>query len=452
MTTPDQAAPSHTGNAFNKDLLHVFYSQLFPFELLYSWLAYDHNYLYPTKKEDNKMAPESFRFREVSFESEIDGREIYSRFLSFNSMEDFRATVIKRLPHKIDFGGVYPYPPKDKATRPKGNSFKALTKELIFDVDLTDYDSVRMCGCQDKKICLKCWQMATMAIKVVDAALRQDFGFKHIAWIYSGRRGVHCWVADPQARELDDSARDAVVSYFSVVDKKSANPVGLSSPLHPLFTRSYSILEPMFLEHICPETGHGLLAIPEKWEPLLDRLPRVALPVKSALLEKWSEEVSTPQEKWLDLKEHLQIFAHPKGTKKSRKESDLSYSDKSEIDQWPVVTVFYYCYPRLDTAVSVHRDHLLKSPFCVHPGTGRVCVPIDMRRVESFDPFQVPTMGQVISDLDNVEAETKEKWRRTRLADYFGPFEKDFLKPMLKEVARLERKIKEEEAATRADF
>lgn len=51
----------------------------------------------------------------------------------------------------------------------------------------------------------------------MDAGLRQDFGFKHILWVYSGRRGVHCWVADDAARALTNEGRSAVADYFSVV-------------------------------------------------------------------------------------------------------------------------------------------------------------------------------------------------------------------------------------------
>ena len=86
-----------------------------------------------------------------------------------------------------------------------------------------------------------------------------------------------------------------------------------------------------------------------------------------------------------------------------------------------------YLYPRIDAEVSKHQNHLLKSPFVVHPGTGRVCVPVDPERVEFFNPEWVPTVGMLLRELDKVKSEdgTKEtNFENTSLKPYIDMFEK----------------------------
>ena len=101
--------------------------------------------------------------------------------------------------------------------------------------------------------------------------------------------------------------------------------------------------------------------------------------------------------------------------------------EQSNLKRSLMEIVFTYTYPRLDVEVSKHMNHLLKAPqnpaalrmsragahpgvprglngrcgppprglalqapFCVHPKTGRVCVPIDPEKAEDFDPLARP--------------------------------------------------------------
>ena len=88
--------------------------------------------------------------------------------------------------------------------------------------------------------------------------------------------------------------------------------------------------------------------------------------------------------------------------------------------------VLEYTYPRLDVEVSKKQIHLLKSPFVIHPGTGRVCVPIDTRRLAKFDPLGVPTVTELLGEIDDFDGQDlKEEDEGKKTQDY----EKTSLKP-----------------------
>ena len=421
------------GPKFDADLLRMYYARLFPYEQMCKWLAYQ-----PHGDASTPVGTGStLAKRELSLTLADD---VYIRYQCFGDAKAMKELMTKRQPHKIDIGAVFNASPKDHLSI---KNFRPEERELVFDIDLSDYDDVRTC-CQGATVCRKCWQYMTCACRVCESSLREDFGFEHIMWVYSGRRGVHCWVGDAESRKLTNEARLAIIKYFSVVggNENSAKKTDLQAPLHPSLERAYKLLEPLFIKHVIPEDGQKLLASPEHWSKLLATLPE---DIADQIAKHWARagDASTPAQKWDALKG---LCASPDRGSSAKKQK------RAQVDElWKYEVVFTHCYPRLDENVSKHRNHLLKSPFAAHPKTGRVCIPFDAKQCAAFDPTAVVTLKDLAKQID-ASTDDVPDLEKTDLKHAVRFFEKSFIDPLLKSLHKGQRDEKEQQAAMVGDF
>ncbi|KZT25632.1 prim-pol domain-containing protein [Neolentinus lepideus HHB14362 ss-1] len=399
------------------ELMLAFYRRLYPFKSIMNWLNHEH---VPTKL---------YTHREFAFTLQGD---VYLRYNSFNSVEDFKKQVCTLNPTRFEIGPVYTARPRDKRTiRPGG--FTPLQRELVFDIDMTDYDSIRTC-CSDAGICKRCWAFITAAVKVMDSAIRDQFGYKHLLWVYSGRRGIHLWISDKEAMELTDDQRKAIVSWIAVITggkdtHKKVNARTGSRPLPPSLQMALDPLAHYFGDLILND--QDCFASQEGWEALLHLVPDRSV---SENLEKlWTKDPSrSSTQKWDDLKREV------KRIEKGSAQRLVMQAAMEDI-------ILQYTYPRLDAEVSKHRNHLLKAPFCVHPKTGRICVPVDPEHIDEFDPERVPTVDQLLKELDETMVQDSPEneehhfdWERTSLKPYIEMLDRHAM-ALMDEVRRTKR-------------
>ncbi|THD23025.1 DNA primase [Fasciola hepatica] len=140
---------------------------------------------------------------------------------------------------------------------------------------------------------------------------------------------------------------------------------------------------PRFANYCSTKQGQDLFGVPARLDKILSNLPEELGLIRESVASDW---LSNPSDGTVEVSirrwNTLRAFLTERGRMNVLKQLVLTYT-----------------YPRLDVNVSTSLNHLLKSPFCIHPKTGHVCIPFDPRYVDSLEPFSAPTLPQLIDEL-----------------------------------------------------
>jgi len=292
-----------------------------------------------------------FRNREFGF---LLPDDIFMRNISFRSPSAIKEFLSTRVPVQANIGAVYDNPPS-KETPILQLDWKY--RELVFDIDLNEYDAVRTCGCIGANAyCIECWSLMNDAMLFIDDTLRNDFGFTQLVWFYSGRRGVHLWVFDEDAKYLTQDARTAILNYLSMIRGDA---------------RSFQI-EPL---------------------PLYAQLFKnriYELIVTSYVRNSSYEELQSQ-----GLRENEVKILKDGVLRRRFTGSDFSNSLPTEVDPKKFIDrALLMRYPRIDRSVTFDTRHLLRMVGTVHSGTGRICTLIE--DIADFSPDMAPTVWDLL--------------------------------------------------------
>jgi DNA primase small subunit len=293
--------------------------------------------------------------REIAIQYDED---MFKRHLHFKGPEYFRLRTRLKPIREVHIGCI----------SSEHNSARKLN-ELVFDIDLNDYEGYRFCECKGmKKACSKCWIFMEAAMTIINEVLLHSFGLKHVYWFFSGRRGIHGWVMDRQCLSYDKRTRQAIARYIRFAKPKNLlfengsflNPI--PARVRYMFLVYYNTLEPYFVKY---------LKVHDPWNgddnKLFSELLKILFKsdVRQGLSERKGHEASS-YEMWSWLKS----------------QAKAGRICETVLDR----IVIKYMAPRLDINVTTQIDHLIKAPFSVHSKTGNVCIYIDPLDDTAFDP------------------------------------------------------------------
>lgn len=248
------------------------------------------------------------------------------------------------------------------------------SRELMFDIDGDDYNDVKVC-CGNKRaqeiqnVCDACWCFLACAVHGLNWFLKTYLGFKHVLWVFSGRRGVHAWVVDQRCTDMTNNDRKCITDRLELLKQHNEKDGKMKtftiaatgaavSKLEEGFGRA---LEPYFKRLVCEKQG------------LFTNITQVKHWCDVVIRSRLGDDATT--EMLVDTPRSWDQF-------KTVVTSKWPASAKRVICDM----ILLHSFPRIDRNVTPNMKHMLKIPFTTHAITTRVCVPLPKTAVEEFLP------------------------------------------------------------------
>lgn len=306
----------------------------------------------------------------------------YRRWFDCAREEDLQKFVLHPQFGKLNVGAMFDKRPGLRWKCPSGSEPKPIQKEFVVDVDMDDYEYLGLKK-TDIEACDAAFAIVGVGLEVVIDVLRKQFGFQHILPVYSGRRGAHLWVCDKRACLMTDPQRKAIIDFLKPGQKTHASGrktfkwllqyPSFGSPENPMQKQGlFSRIVYKFFRTVAvkPRSRGGLGLLDSGFD-------------RSSFLKMIDDRLSHDME--------TSVRSAPTGLDALILVENTLRQKPVDIKAWLVPrfceAICTLCWPRVDEAVSTHMNHTLKAPFSVHPGTGRVSVPIlDKSSLWQFDP------------------------------------------------------------------
>lgn len=296
-----------------------------------------------------------------------DKREIIlqwsgGRISRWNSLrtehEAFKTFICEQNPERMEIGGAYAQAVEERAIRGK-HGLTLLGRELVFDLDMdAAYDPYRVCGCSGANICRVCWKLLAAGARFLDRILQHEFGCRKMLWVFSGRRGLHCWVFGHTC--IPRSARAAILERVDVLVQSAT-----SRNVRPLL----------------PSVTAALVQLHADFEVYVSANPTLMTACKEQIETALGDETVIHEFRAL-----VADQAQRAGSAIDIWKAFRSMCNPPRLQRYTHAVALAFCGPRLDRAVTEDARHPIKLPFCVHPSTGKLCLPLPRELLFEFDP------------------------------------------------------------------